>query len=400
MQVVKKNKTLLAAVGVASAMLVVGIYIFSAQSHANNAVPSAQSGAATQSPVSDSISLTDAQLKFVAINPVGEREFTIERDAVGVIDFNQDMTVQISPPYQGRIVELFAKAGDDVHKGQPLFTLDSPDLLQAESTLISSAGVLALTTSVLNRAKGLYELQGLAQKDYEQAVSDHQAAEAASKAAHDAVRIFGKTDAEIEQIVQQHHIDSKLSVLSPISGRVTARSAAPGTLIQPGAAPTPYTVSNLSTKWMLASVSESDLPLMRLGQDVDVKLMAYPNQPYHGKITNIGAAVDPNTHRVTIRTEIGDPQGKLVPQMFATFTVHTGGSVRSPAVPLGGVVREGDGTMTVWVTKDRRQFTQRLVKLGLQQAGHHQIVEGLTAGELVASDGALFISNARILGAK
>ncbi|AYH43980.1 efflux RND transporter periplasmic adaptor subunit [Azoarcus sp. DN11] len=351
-------------------------------------------------PAEESILLTDAQLKSVSIQAVDEREFAVDKEAVGNIDFNQDMTVQVSPPYQGRVVQLFAKTGDKVEKGKPLFVIDSPDLVQAESTLIASAGVLKLTTSALNRAKALYEVQGIAEKDYQQVVSDQQTAEGAFKAARDAVKIFGKSESEIDRIVQERRIDAHMPVASPIHGQVTARNAAPGTLVQPGGTPAPYTVADLSTKWMLASVPEADLPFMRLGQEVDVRLQAYPGRIFHGKISNIGATVDPSTHRVTIRSEVRDPKNELLPQMFATFIVRTGESVRGPAVPVSGVVREGDGTMTVWVTTDRRRFTARSVKLGVQRDGVDQIVDGLKAGELVAADGALFLSNARILGAK
>src|ERR1700724_2199498 len=100
---------------------------------------------------SDSVELSDSQLASVKVEPVGEYEFLIEKTAVGSIDFNQDMTVQVFTPYQGRIVELFAKVGDEVKKGQTLFTIDSPDLLQAESTLIAAAGVLQLTNRALAR---------------------------------------------------------------------------------------------------------------------------------------------------------------------------------------------------------------------------------------------------------
>src|SRR5580658_3028547 len=81
----------------------------------------------------DSVSLSDAQLASVKVEPAAEREFPVERDAVGSIDFDEDMSVEIFTPYQGRIIALFAAVGDDVKKGQTLFTIDSPDLLQAES---------------------------------------------------------------------------------------------------------------------------------------------------------------------------------------------------------------------------------------------------------------------------
>ena len=114
----------------------------------------------------------------------------------------------------------------------------------------------------------------------------------------------------------------------------------------------------------------------------------------YGRIVNIGASVDPNTRRVSVRSEVRDPKHELRSGMFATFVIRTGMAVRSPAVPLNGVIREGDGTMAVWVTTDRKRLVRRTVKVGLEQDGFDQILEGLQPGELVATEGALFLSNA------
>jgi cobalt-zinc-cadmium efflux system membrane fusion protein len=390
------RKTIRAGAAVAAALLILAfIYLAkysgnAPRSERSAGEPNAAKGGALSA---KSVELNETQVKSVKVEPATERTFIIQREAVGSIDFNQDMTVQVFSPYQGKIVGLFAKLGDEVTKGQKLYTIDSPDLGQAESTLIAAAGVLELTARTLARAKKLYETQGISQKDLEQAISDQQSAEGALKAARNAVRVFGKTEAEIDQIVARRKVDPIMVVPSPITGRVTARNAAPGLLVQPGAVPAPYSVADISTMWMLAYVVESDSPLFHVGQDVKVKVMAYPDREFEGKITTMGASVDPATHRLLVRSEIRDPKHELRPGMFATFVIRTGDSVRSTAVPVDGVVREGDGTMTVWVTTDRKIFTQRIVKLGLQQGGYHQIVEGLQPGELLAAEGALYLSN-------
>jgi cobalt-zinc-cadmium efflux system membrane fusion protein len=342
----------------------------------------------------DSVDLSDSQLASVKVEPVGERDFPIEKEAIGGIDFNADMTLQVFTPYQGRIITLFAKVGDEVQKGQTLFTIDSPDLLQAESNLISSAGILEFTTRNLARLKSLFTTRAISQKELEQATSDQQTAEGNLRAARDAVRIFGKTDAEIDRIIAQRMADPTLVVPSPISGRITARNAAPGLFVQPGNAPAPYTVSDTSTMWMVANVPETDSPAFRLGQEVKVKVAAFPNRVFDGKVTTIGATVDPNTRRVLVRSEVQDPAHELRSGMFSTFVIRVSEPVRSPAVPLDGVVREPDGTMTVWVTADRRHFTRRVVEVGMQRDNYRQIVKGLQIGELVATEGALFLSNA------
>jgi cobalt-zinc-cadmium efflux system membrane fusion protein len=358
------------------------------------------SGRAERQPAADSVELSETQLKFVKVATVEERDFPIEKGAVGSIDFNEELLTQVFTPYQGRIIGLFAKVGDEVRKGETLFTIDSPDLLQACSNLIAAAGVLQLTTKNLARLKNLFETRAISQKDLEQAVSDQQTAEGALRAARDAVRIFGKTDAEMDRMITDRKVDPTLVVPSPISGRITARNAAPGLLVQPGNAPAPYTVADISTMWMLANVAESDSPAFSVGQEVKVSVMAFPNRTFDGHISTIASSVDPVTHRMLVRSEMADPTHELRSGMFANFVIRTGEPVRSPAIPLDGVVREGDGTMTAWVTADRRRFTKRTVKTGLQRDGYVQILQGLQAGDLVASEGALFLSNALAIAAR
>jgi membrane fusion protein, heavy metal efflux system len=353
--------------------------------------PSAAPGAASVSPFT--LDLTDSQLAAVKVEPVEVRVFPVEKEAVGSIDFNEDMETQVFTPYQGKIIALFAAVGDDVKKGQTLFTIDSPDLLQAESTLIAAVGVMDLTTRNLARLRELYKTLAVSQAVLEQGISDQQTAEGALRAARDSVRIFGKSDAEIDHIVADRLADPTLVVPSPISGRITARTAAPGLFVQPGSVPPPYIVADIDTMWMLANVVENDSPAFRVGQQVQVRLSAFPDRVFDGKITIIGAAVDPNTRRVLVRSEIKDPQHELRSGMFGNFVISIGAPVRSPAVPLAGVVREGDGTQTVWVTADRRRFTRRTVKIGQPRDGYRQIFEGLQPGELVASEGAVFLSN-------
>jgi cobalt-zinc-cadmium efflux system membrane fusion protein len=348
----------------------------------------------------DSIELSDTQLKSVKVETVGERDFPIEKTSVGSIDFNEELLTQVFTPYQGRILGLFAKIGDEVKKGDTLFTIDSPDLLQASSTLIAAAGVLDFTNRNLDRLKMLYQTRAVSQKDVEQATSDQQTAQGAYRAARDAVRIFGKTDADIDRVVEERHVDPVLVVTSPIEGRITARNAAPGLFVQPGNPPAPYTVADISTMWMLANVAESDSPAFMVGQEVKVSVMAYPGRVFEGRISTIASNVDPNTHRVLVRSEIADPHHELRSGMFANFVIRTGDPMRSVAMPLDGVVREGDGTMTVWVTADRRRFTRRTVKIGLERGGYHQVLEGLQPGELVATEGALYLSNAVTVAAR
>ena len=362
---------------------------------ANSSAAADQSGNPSDA---GSVELSEKQASSLKSGPVGSRDFTIFKTAVGTIDFNEDLLVQVFSQYPGKILKANFNIGDDVKAGDVLFTIDSPDLLQAESTLLAAAGVLELQKRTLARATGLLKAGGSAQKDVDQSTSDEQTAEGNFKAARNAVRIFGKTDAEIDQIVEMRKVDSVLLVPSPISGRVVARSAAPGFLTQPGNAPAPYAVADLSTMWMIANVIETDAPAYKLGQSVEVTVPAYPDTVFKGRVTTLGSIIDPNTHRQLVRSQIDDPKHLLRSGMFASFVIRVGDPMQSLAVPANGVAREGDGTMTVWVTGDNRHFTKRTVKIGLQQDGWTQILEGLQPAEIVVTDGAVFLSNKLLLG--
>jgi membrane fusion protein, heavy metal efflux system len=394
---VENRKAAVAGVVLAGALATYGFLHFRGESKPDLAVASKADAAVTDASSTsvngNNLELSESQLAAVKVEPVELRAFPVEKEAVGSIDFNEDMATQVFTPYQGKIISLFAEVGSDVKKGQTLFTIDSPDLLAAESNLIAAAGVLDLTSRNLARLQELYKTRAVSQAQLEQAISDQQTAEGNLRAGRDAVRIFGKSDVEIDKIVADRLADPTLVVASPIDGRITQRNAAPGLLVQPGNPPPPFVVADVNTMWMLANVAETDSPAFRVGQPLQVKISAFPGRVFEGKVTTVGAIVDPNTRRVLVRSEIKDPRHELRSGMFANFVIGVGTPVRSPAVPINGVVREGDGTQTVWVTSDRRRFTQRTVKIGIQRYGYRQILDGVQAGELVATDGAIFLSN-------
>jgi cobalt-zinc-cadmium efflux system membrane fusion protein len=360
---------------------------------ASTGTPAALASTSNAAQSEATIELSSNQLNSVKIEAVGTHLFPVDKEAVGNINFDDDLSVQVFPNYQGKLLKTYVELGDDVQKGQSLYTIDSPDLVNAESALIGAAATFELTTKELARAKNLYATNGVSERELEQATADHQTAEGTLKAARDALRVFGKTEAEIDQIVASRKIDSALVVPSPIAGRITFMNAPPGLLVQPGNPPAPYSVADLSTKWMVANAIESDSPFLRVGQPVQARVMAFPGRSFDGRISRLGAAVDPNTHRIMVRCDIADPKDQLRPGMLATFVIRVQDPVESVAIPVTGVVRNGDGTMAAWVTADRRKFLQRILKIGLQEDGHYQVLDGLHKGELAVTDGAIFLSN-------
>jgi membrane fusion protein, heavy metal efflux system len=382
-----KNKK---SVGIVLSTVVIVAMLLPSGCSRGEATNAPQPANASSAQAETSVELTSTQLNSIKIEPVGNYLFPVDKEAVGEISFADDLSVDVYPAYQGTIIKSFVELGVQVQKDQPLYTIKSPDLIQAESNLIAAAATFDLTNKELARVNGL---PGVSEREREQATSDQQTADGALKAARDAVLVFGKTSSEADQMIATRKIDPALVVRSPIAGQVTAFNAPPGLLVQPGNPPAPYSVANVEVKWMLANVPESDAPVFHLGQPVEVKVLAFPNRTFHGKVSKIYAAVDPNTHRVTIRSEIGDSRNELRPGMLANFVIQVKEPVETTAISANGVVREPDGTMVAWVTADRHKFTERVIQTGLRTDGRVQILAGLQRGELVVSDGAVFLSN-------
>lgn len=243
-----------------------------------------------------------------------------------------------------------------------IFFDEDPNTVQAESTLIGAASAEELATNVLARAQLLYDTNGVSKAELEQDTSTEETARAALKAAHDAVRALGETDDDIDQMIAAGKIE-----------------AAHGAHSQP--------------KWAQAYVDEDDSPLVQERQPVRVKVAAFPNRVFEGTVSKVYATVDSNTHRMAVRAEVDDPNNELRVGMLSTMTIEVSKPLEATAIPANGVVREGDGTMTAWVTTDRQHFTQRIIQTGLQEDGEVQILKGLQRGELVVTDGAVFIDN-------
>ena len=348
------------------------------------------------------------QARQLKIAPAQMREFRDERSAVGRIAFNDDRTTSIFAPFQGRVVRLMAKPGDVLRPGSPLLVVDSPDLVQANSDLIAATvavrkaqNQLALAERVAKRQRLLFEAGAAAFKDLEQSESDFRNAEHDVKTAEGLLEgarnrlraPFGKTDAELAKIQETGQVDRVAEILAPIGGTVTARKVSPGQFVRADNTDPMFAVADVSSMWLIVNVAEIDVPLIKVGQEVAVQVMAYPERQFRARITYVGASVDPAVRRLTVRAEIPNSDGTLKPDMFASFRIITGAPALSAAVPDDAVVREGDGTMCAWVTADRKRLVKRTIKIGLRQDGFTQILAGLQAGELVATESALFLGS-------
>src|SRR5438128_1083196 len=345
------------------------------------------------------------QMQHITLAAVGPKGFREEKTATGKIAFNEEFMTPVFSPYAGRVMRVLAKPGDVVKPGSPLLEIYTPDLVQAASDLIgNTASTLAKAKTALTLARRneerqhqLYLDKAAALKDWQQAQADVQnaesdvrAAEAALLAARDKLRTFDKSEADIAKLEQGRSIDRMTVVPSPIAGTITARKVGPGQYIRQNNTDPLFMIADLSQMWMLANVYESDVPWIKVGQSVEVHVLAYPDTVFKATISYIGAAVDPATHRVDVRAVVDNHTLQLKPEMFANFRIITRADMPYPALPLSAIMRDGEKA-SVWASQPEHQFVRREVKLGLEQDGYVQVLSGVQPGEQVATGGGLLL---------
>jgi cobalt-zinc-cadmium efflux system membrane fusion protein len=354
----------------------------------------------------DTVRATQDQMHQLDVVDVVNRAFRIQKSAIGQIAYNEDTSTAVLTPFSGRVTRLIAKIGDVVKAGDPLFEIDSPEIVQPQNDLVAAIAAVNKARSQLSlaqiaerRARDLYSGQAGPLKELQAAEAglvgaqnDLRAAETALEAVRNRLRILGWSQDKVAALEQKGVIVRSTPIYAPIGGTVTARKIGPGQYVRNDSNDPLYVISNLSTVWLKAYIPETDIPYVRLGQEVEVAVLALPSRSYKARITHIDSASDANTRRVVVRSEVPNREGELKAGMFATFRIIAGPDVTAPAVPVEAVIREGD-LATVWVQVEPLLFARRAVKLGIEQDGHVQIRDGLKDGERVVARGAIFIDN-------
>jgi membrane fusion protein, heavy metal efflux system len=355
----------------------------------------------------DVVAVTAEQLRQFRIETPVERKVSMVREATGKVAFNEDNATPVFSPYTGRIVRLLVKPGDPVRRGTPLVEIDTPDIVAAESDLLTGKATLAKAVAthrqaerIRDRLKRLVAGEAAPVKDLEQATTDAQnaendvrAAEAAAEAAQQRLTVFGKTPEEIQKIVTTRQVDRIAKIFSPIPGTVIARKAGPGQYVRPDASDPIFAIADLSSMWLLADVYETDVAGVRLNESVQVSVIAFANEKFSARVSYIAPSVDPTTRRVPVRCVVANPGQRLKPEMFASFRIA---NLNASALTVSqkAVVRDNERKV-VWVLRDGKELVRRSVETGLEQDGWVEIRSGLQPGDRVISDGALFVSNVR-----
>lgn len=332
--------------------------------------------------------------------------------ATGAITVDGTRSTPVLMPYAGQVVRVLADAGQVVRQGQPLLLIKTSDFVDARSGLFSARAAYQNAQAQLvaaqrnaDRQQQIYETAGGALKDYQQAKADLAAAQATARtaaaslgAARDKLAILGKSQGEInrlENVGEVSGIHDITTLHAPISGVIASRDVAAGQYVSQGGDKPVMTITDPSRVWLVAQVAESDAENVRVGDPVEVTTPAVPGRVFHATIDLVGAALDPQTHRLPVRASIPNPDKALKPQMFASFAIKHLNAGEAIRVPAAAVIHEGD-TARVWIMRPDGLLVARDVKTGDSANGLVTISSGLKPGEKIVTSGALFVNEAGI----
>lgn len=293
------------------------------------------------------------------------RKIADEIHANGVITPDVNRSVAVLSLGGGRVVDIKVRLGDDVRKGQLLLQIHSPDLASAFSDFQKAQADEMLARKQLERSQTLYAYGAIAEKDLEAAQNAEDKAKVDLKTAQDRVRLLGGNP---------NHISSILEVRAPISGTIVEQNVSGGTGVRSlDNSPNLFTIADLSRVWVLCDIYEDTISQIHIGDEAEVRLNAYPDRLFSGRVSNIGRVLDPSTRSAKVRIELDNPGLIIRSGMFATVVFHSQKQVERPVLPTSAIVRLHDKN---WVFRSLggNRFQKIEVQTGPQMEDNSQVI--------------------------
>ncbi|HLK33360.1 MAG TPA: efflux RND transporter periplasmic adaptor subunit [Terriglobales bacterium] len=313
----------------------------------------------------------------------------------GAVAFNAFRTTPVITQVSGPVSRIMVQPGEVVRKSQPMLYLASPDYSQLRANYLKARDAFDLADKNYVRSKDLYAHNAIAERDLQAAESARTQAQADMVAAEQALTIIGISNPET---VISKTVSPEVPLLAPIAGEVVERLVSLGQVVQAGNTQC-FTISDMSTVWVLANVFQDDLAYVHVGDPVAITTSTYPGQEFHGRISYVAEGLDPTSRTVQARVVTQNPGRRLKKDMYVTVTVAAGAIRNALTVPDSAVLRDAENEPFVYVSVDQanHQFARRSVKLGESSNGKTQIVQGLKPGDQVVGDGSLFLQFANSL---
>jgi cobalt-zinc-cadmium efflux system membrane fusion protein len=346
----------------------------------------------------------DIEWAGVVIQPVAEHAFRSQHVTEGKIQIDEDRTTPIFSPHAGRITRIMARAGDTIARGQLLFVVEANDMVQAQNDYVAALTGLNKARAALGfaeitdrRSRDLFDAKAVALKEVQQAQAalttaqnDLRSAETAIGVARDRLHRLGATEELVARLQQTGRLDPDMPIQAPLAGTVVQRKFGPGQYVAAGASEPVLVLADLSTVRLNAFVRETEAGKIRVGQPLTFKLPAYPDRVFVGQVDYVAAEIDGVSRRLLVRANVDNADGLLKPEMLASVTIGTNGTVMAAGIPRDALMIEGNAAK-VWVVRDDKSIELRHVRTGTIDQRIVQIVDGLKPGERIVTGGSLLI---------
>lgn len=328
-----------------------------------------------------------ANLQFAEVS---EQQISAPLEVTGHIAINEDRTVRVGSLFSGRILEVPVKVGDRVRQGQALAKMHTHEVHEAQAEYAKAQAELKqrktqaeFAKSMMERAERLYQAKAGSLNELEKAKVEYQAAQ----------QEITRAEAELERAIgHREHLglpdnqnyDEPVVIKAPAAGVVMKRDITPGASVNPG--DNLFFISDLSNVWVMAEVPEKHLASLKVGAAVQIKVAAYPEETFAGKIARLGETLNAETRTIEVRCLVENRAGKLKPEMYATIGVAIG-ETRSALMVNGAALQEMNGETVVFVAKDQNQFEKRVVKVERKLGDLVEVLSGLSRSERVVTAG-------------
>lgn len=346
----------------------------------------------TKSETPELFTIPENQMSHIQVVTIEPSKLTRTLRLTGNVAYNAFKTTPVITQVGGPVSRILVVPGEFVKENQPLLTISSPDYSQMLAAYLKAKDTFRVADKNYARAQDLYQHNAIAERDLLQAESDRNQALADFNASEQALRILGIPKPED---LEKQPSSAEVPLLAPIAGEIVERDVSPGQLLQAGATQA-FLISDMSTVWILANIYQNDLAYVHSGDPVAVTTDSYPDT-FHGQISYISPALDPNTRTLQARLVIDNPGGKLKKDMYCVAVVTAGVISNAIQVPDAAVLRDDVNEPFVYVESIEGQFGKRPVQIGESQNGKTEILKGLSAGEKVVGDGSLFLQFANSL---
>jgi cobalt-zinc-cadmium efflux system membrane fusion protein len=316
-----------------------------------------------------------------ALVAAGKYDAAPELNVTGTVTPDISRNIPVVTIASGRVLEIHARLGDTVTKGQLLLKIQSADISGAFSDYRQAIADEVLARAQLARAKTLLDAGAMAQKDYEVAVDTEDKAKVTVETTEDHLKVLG---------VDKDHFSAIVEVFAPVSGVITDQQVTLAAGTQGLASPNPFTISDMSHVWIVCDVFENDLKTVNLGEFADVRLNAYPDRVFRARVDNIGPILDPNIRTAKVRLEV-ENAGQMRFGMFATATFHGMEKQISAIVPSTAILHLHDRDW-VYLPAGGKSFKRAGVIGGITMPDNMQVVSGIKPGDQVVKN-ALVLEN-------